>query len=233
MLGPGEHGSYLAMMEGREEPLVNGYFATMLPNQADLDRGKSWEQARADEVSWFATTEPWCSLDPLIKKRLGTGSLTDTLSEKLCSYIESTCVERVSPPYQIIRLTFPPTKASGDPSSCRHRPRLHPLLPRLPSSRSFRRPYHRRTPPPRQAHARTREARFRPPGSPRSCRCEERERKGLQEQHREDPPNPRCARPRPDPRQYHISAVIRRAGGTGPGRLCPFEDESGGGPYAP
>jgi hypothetical protein len=50
--------------------------------------GIAFAKARKQEEAFFLTTEPWRSLDPVWKKRLGTKNLIRFLSDELSSFIQ-------------------------------------------------------------------------------------------------------------------------------------------------
>jgi len=60
---------------------------TRQPNADELAEGISFDMARANELSFFDKTAPWNTLKPKWKARLGTRSLTVSLSEQLSSFI--------------------------------------------------------------------------------------------------------------------------------------------------
>jgi hypothetical protein len=60
---------------------------TRQPNQDELAEGITFDQARALESGFFASTSPWNGLDTAMSGRLGTKHLTVSLSNQLLDLI--------------------------------------------------------------------------------------------------------------------------------------------------
>ncbi|KZS94169.1 hypothetical protein SISNIDRAFT_410420 [Sistotremastrum niveocremeum HHB9708] len=87
---PGDHDRWLAILEGRSEPLHHGYWLTKQPTSADLARGVSFEEARQIADRFFQSEEPWRSCTFEIKRRMGIPNLVSKLSRELSRLIDET-----------------------------------------------------------------------------------------------------------------------------------------------
>lgn len=83
----GEHPSWLDLLENRRHHLSNGYFVTKQPAPEDLKKNFTYKKAREAETQFFATNEPWKSLEAGTRRHLGTAHLTSFLSDRLGRYI--------------------------------------------------------------------------------------------------------------------------------------------------
>lgn len=82
----GEEQQWLDIMEGRRHPLKHRYFVTRHPNQKELNRGITFEDARQNEMAYFATSI-WRRAAPSMKSRMGTTQLTAQLSRLLTRFV--------------------------------------------------------------------------------------------------------------------------------------------------
>ncbi|VDB92372.1 unnamed protein product [Peniophora sp. CBMAI 1063] len=51
--------NWLEVIEGRKKELLHGYYCTRQPDDAEREQGVDHPTARANEISFFQTTEPW------------------------------------------------------------------------------------------------------------------------------------------------------------------------------
>ncbi|BGP25047.1 hypothetical protein JCM10295v2_003967 [Rhodotorula toruloides] len=86
-LQTGEHPSWLDLLENRRHHLTNGYFVTKQPAPEDLKKNLTYKKAREAEKQFFATSQPWKSLEAGTQRHLGTDHLTSFLSDRLGRYI--------------------------------------------------------------------------------------------------------------------------------------------------
>ena len=85
----GEEGAWIRMIQGYTDRDRGGieYFSVKNPDSQDIKNGITYEQARKNEVEFFATQLPWSGLDWLSQQRMGTDKLTRHLGEALSSLI--------------------------------------------------------------------------------------------------------------------------------------------------
>ncbi|POY75200.1 hypothetical protein BMF94_1832 [Rhodotorula taiwanensis] len=83
----GEHTPWLELVEVRRHQLAHGFFVCKQPGTEDLAKNLSFQDARAAEVDFFKSEEPWNTLAPHIRRQLGTGHLVAFLSDRLARYI--------------------------------------------------------------------------------------------------------------------------------------------------
>jgi hypothetical protein len=85
----GEEGSWIRRIQGYHDEEEGGikYFSVKNPDSQDINSGITYEQARQREVDFFATQDPWASLDWVYKQRLGTEKLTQHLGQALSDLI--------------------------------------------------------------------------------------------------------------------------------------------------
>ena len=88
----GEEGRWIRRIQGHhdeEEGEEGGikYFSVKNPDSQDIKNGITYEQARQKEAEFFATQEPWSSLDWGYQQRLGTEKLTRHLGQTLSDLI--------------------------------------------------------------------------------------------------------------------------------------------------
>ena len=85
----GEEGSWIRRIQGYHDEEEGGikYFSVKNPDSQDINNGITYEQARQREVDFFATEEPWASLDWVYQQRLGTENLTRHLGQALSDLI--------------------------------------------------------------------------------------------------------------------------------------------------
>lgn len=77
---PGAASKWLSILKNQENSLKNGWFAVKQPNPRELEEGIPWEEARANEDTFFSLNEPWASIDRDHLKRLGSAPLAEHLS---------------------------------------------------------------------------------------------------------------------------------------------------------
>ncbi|KAL4244709.1 hypothetical protein ABKN59_010897 [Abortiporus biennis] len=77
---------WLNILEGRTHPLKHGYYCTRQPDDDERSRGIGPDEARINEMDFFATNEPW-SLS-LTRNRFGTKNLSESLSDHLSNIID-------------------------------------------------------------------------------------------------------------------------------------------------
>ncbi|KIK81251.1 hypothetical protein PAXRUDRAFT_832978 [Paxillus rubicundulus Ve08.2h10] len=75
---PGDESSWLRILRNETESLLNNWYCVKQPQTLSL--GITWADARRQETDFFATAQPWGSLEPRYQKFLGTGNLTERLS---------------------------------------------------------------------------------------------------------------------------------------------------------
>jgi hypothetical protein len=84
---PTEEGEWLPFIRGERENTAT-WFCVKCPNSQAIKEGITWEQARAAELAFFSSTQPWSTLKDDLGTQLGTEKLTTFLSNKLCDAIE-------------------------------------------------------------------------------------------------------------------------------------------------
>ncbi|KAF9461844.1 P-loop containing nucleoside triphosphate hydrolase protein [Collybia nuda] len=83
----GEEPNWLPFIRNEKEPLQNNWYCVKQPSSNELKQGMTWRDARKNEDHFFSVTSPWCDLDAVYKKYLGTSSLVDRLSNILSDLI--------------------------------------------------------------------------------------------------------------------------------------------------
>ena len=82
------------MLSGDKYVVAHGYYVVKNPGQSSLDRGIDHSEARAEEVEFFTTSEPWRSELSGFSEHFGTARLQAALSQKLTNQILTRCVKR-------------------------------------------------------------------------------------------------------------------------------------------
>ncbi|EPQ51165.1 hypothetical protein GLOTRDRAFT_141261 [Gloeophyllum trabeum ATCC 11539] len=77
---------WMDVIEGRRHPLLNGYYCTRQPDDAERAKDISAAEARKVEADFFGNTIPWSRATN--KNRFGTGNLVATLSKLLTKLID-------------------------------------------------------------------------------------------------------------------------------------------------
>ena len=77
---PGDEPAWLKILRNETEPLVNNWYCVKQPSSQEVVRGITYLEARQRENEWFASTQPWSSLEPQYQRYLRTTCLTDRLS---------------------------------------------------------------------------------------------------------------------------------------------------------
>ncbi|GAA5887910.1 hypothetical protein JCM6882_000799 [Rhodosporidiobolus microsporus] len=140
-LGPGEHESWLAMLEGRENALVNDYFVTKQPDQADLKRICSHIEAKlpaiqnrvnavlAQVLSSIKALPAAPSTDPIADVHLRLSTLTrelERLSTGLPGHLElvvaknknekhfKECIKATKPIFHAVKVSSADSKTSAN-----------------------------------------------------------------------------------------------------------------------
>ncbi|GAA6042060.1 hypothetical protein JCM8097_004088 [Rhodosporidiobolus ruineniae] len=126
----GEHDNWIALLEGRQYHLANGYFCTKQPGAEDLKKNLSFEQARAAEIEFFKMQAPWNGLAGS-KNRLGTGNLTKFLSDRLGKYIAEKLPELQGVLNKSLIAILDAIKALPPPPSADPTSELHSRIGRL------------------------------------------------------------------------------------------------------
>lgn len=91
MLSSGQTASlaiWLDIIEGREHPLLHGYYCTRQPNDAERIALNSAADARSIETAFFRDTFPWSNSKA--RHRFGTENLVKNLSKLLINLIHET-----------------------------------------------------------------------------------------------------------------------------------------------
>ncbi|KAF9036386.1 P-loop containing nucleoside triphosphate hydrolase protein [Panaeolus papilionaceus] len=83
----GEAENWLPFIRNTKERLAHNWFCVRQLSSEETKTIKTWEDARAHEEKWFATTSPWRSLDTHYKKYLGTTNLVERLSLVLSNLV--------------------------------------------------------------------------------------------------------------------------------------------------
>jgi hypothetical protein len=83
----GDHDRWVPIVRNEDNTLFHGWFAVRQPDTEDIERGITWEEARAQENSFFEQTSPWAGLDPKDRQKLGTENLMRCLSRILSNLI--------------------------------------------------------------------------------------------------------------------------------------------------
>ncbi|KAI0319264.1 P-loop containing nucleoside triphosphate hydrolase protein [Amylostereum chailletii] len=85
---PGDEVPWTQLVTGEADTARNiQWFCIKNPGSQQIAQGITWEDARAAESEWFATTAPWSALGVVGTERLGTGVLTRRLSDLLSDLI--------------------------------------------------------------------------------------------------------------------------------------------------
>ncbi|KAG6918467.1 hypothetical protein DXG01_014094 [Tephrocybe rancida] len=79
---------WLEIIEGREHPLVHGYYCTRQPDDAQRAENITPNEARAAEAAFFSETDPWSN--STYENRFGTVHLIASLSQLLVGIINDT-----------------------------------------------------------------------------------------------------------------------------------------------
>lgn len=83
---PGEYPKWLKILRNKAHPLFLGYYATRQLRTDERENGMlSWHEGRELERKFFLEHPIWSQEDP---DRLGTGKLTQALSEQLANLIQ-------------------------------------------------------------------------------------------------------------------------------------------------
>lgn len=83
----GEEPNWLGFIRNEKEPLENNWYCVKQPGSNELKQGMNWTDARRSEDQFFSFTTPWCELDDMYKKYLGTANLVSRLSSILSDLI--------------------------------------------------------------------------------------------------------------------------------------------------
>ncbi|TCD65552.1 hypothetical protein EIP91_002516 [Steccherinum ochraceum] len=83
----GDDEEWIDFIKNDVESLENGWYSVKQPDSRELKAGISWAEARDKEKEFFASTSPWCDLDAMYQRQLGTHNLTERLSEVLSELI--------------------------------------------------------------------------------------------------------------------------------------------------
>lgn len=92
----GDEGGWLSFIKNEREPLEHNWYCVKQPSSADLLRKISWNEARQREDDFFATAQPWCSLDAMYHRYLRTHNLVGRLSLVLSELISKRHVSFIS-----------------------------------------------------------------------------------------------------------------------------------------
>ncbi|TFY61374.1 hypothetical protein EVJ58_g4547 [Rhodofomes roseus] len=88
-IGRGEEERWIHLLKN-ELPslaLANGWFSVKQPDNVELKKGITRQQAQQQEKDFFANTRPWDQLPPDFRQRLGTPNLMERCSDVLCRLI--------------------------------------------------------------------------------------------------------------------------------------------------
>jgi hypothetical protein len=85
MIEPGREEEWAQYLKNKRVALPNGWFAVKLPAKAQLET--NWEEARKTERKFFASTEPWKSLDVAHQQHLGSQQLSEHISKILSDLV--------------------------------------------------------------------------------------------------------------------------------------------------
>ncbi|KAH8088967.1 P-loop containing nucleoside triphosphate hydrolase protein [Cristinia sonorae] len=83
----GEEENWIRFIKNDYEALENGWYSVKQPDSRALKAGISWSDAREKEREFFTLTSPWSELDFVYQRQLGTGNLTERLSDVLSELI--------------------------------------------------------------------------------------------------------------------------------------------------
>ncbi|KAJ7443601.1 P-loop containing nucleoside triphosphate hydrolase protein [Mycena galericulata] len=86
-ISPGDEERWLPLIRNEEEILENNWYCVKQPSSQDLKKGTTWDDARARENEFFASTPPWSNLEPMYQKYLRTSNLVARLSSILSDLI--------------------------------------------------------------------------------------------------------------------------------------------------
>lgn len=84
---PGTASKWLDILTGNKNPLPNGWFCVKQRSFEELHQGISWLDARTLERQFFASHEPWNSLEDPHRGRLGSEALADCLGSMLADLV--------------------------------------------------------------------------------------------------------------------------------------------------
>ncbi|KAF8551404.1 hypothetical protein OG21DRAFT_1478160 [Imleria badia] len=76
----GDEPAWVKILRNETEPLVNNWYCVKQPSSQDVARGITHLEARRQENEWFASTQPWSSLEAPYQRFLRTSYLTERLS---------------------------------------------------------------------------------------------------------------------------------------------------------
>ncbi|KAL4066187.1 P-loop containing nucleoside triphosphate hydrolase protein [Scleroderma citrinum] len=116
----GEEESWLRLIRNEVEPLANNWYCVKQPSSQELKDGIDWAGARRHESEFFASTQPWCDLDPYYQSFLRTSKLTDRLSTILAELIAKRLPEIQDELHKVVQMTEErlralPREPSSDP----------------------------------------------------------------------------------------------------------------------
>ncbi|KAF9465139.1 P-loop containing nucleoside triphosphate hydrolase protein [Collybia nuda] len=83
----GEEPNWLCFIKNEKESLENNWYCVKQPGSNELKQGMNWTDARRSEEQFFSFTNPWCEIDEIYKKYLGTSNLVSRLSSILSDLI--------------------------------------------------------------------------------------------------------------------------------------------------
>lgn len=110
----GEHDSWLHLLQNEQSHFQHGWYCVKQSDQQQLDSGISWQDARDNEINFFARTDPWRRVPNSLKARLGTQCLTSALGTKLFDLICKRSVVHLI----VERMPIPLTIASSGCLTC-------------------------------------------------------------------------------------------------------------------
>ncbi|KAH6592521.1 hypothetical protein BASA61_004546 [Batrachochytrium salamandrivorans] len=84
----GTAGRWIEMLTGNEYPLKLGYFMVRCLTKAELATGKSFEEARQLEESFFSHCQPWASMRRKSNNRFGVPALRIELNRLLTNLVD-------------------------------------------------------------------------------------------------------------------------------------------------
>jgi hypothetical protein len=87
----GEEARWLRFIRNEQEPLMNHWYCVKQPGSQTLQNGISWAEARSQENDFFASTQPWSTVEPQYQKFMRTTNLTERLSTILSELISKRC----------------------------------------------------------------------------------------------------------------------------------------------
>lgn len=84
---PGDEDRWLTILRGEELVLRNGWFCVKQRGPKELESGVSWEEAKAQEQTFFATETPWCDLGDSLSGQVGSEALSSKLGRILSELV--------------------------------------------------------------------------------------------------------------------------------------------------